>query len=765
VLPHDGDAGMTLDFSGLRAALRGRYDLQRVLGVGGMATVYLARDLRHERDVALKVLPAELAESVGRDRFLHEIRVAARLSHPHILPLYDSGEVDGFLFYVMPVMRGQSFRELLRAGPLPVAEAVRLVSDVADALDYAHRHNVVHRDIKPENLLLQEGLPLVADFGIGKAMAATATAAGGLTQVGTVVGTPAYMSPEQSTGDPHLDGRSDQYSLGVVLFELLSGVLPYQAPTVMAMLLRRLSEAAPSVRALRPEVPPALDDVLRRTLDRDPERRPASGAELARELRAALVTPATGWPAVSMPAADRERASVAVLPFANRSADPENAFFADGITDDVIAQLSKIRALKVISRTSAMAFKDRQHSLGEIARQLRVATVLEGSVRRAGNRVRIVAQLADAATESPIWSETYDRDLNDIFAIQSEVALAIAQALRAELTPAERGRIARRPTDDIEAYQLCVRGRLALMQYTEVQMRAGIDYLERAIRKDQHYALAHALLAFAYRDIAGTSGAFDVRADEAIAKAKRAIAQAMADDPDLGMVHTVAAYITCTCDFDWQGGERAFQRAIELDPGNADAWDLYGQMLGSMTRYDDALVVLRKAQELDPLAHRTDVANVLTRAGRYEEAYAAIAPVVELEPTYPRAQGALGWALILGGRVAEGIAALERAVALAVGDTMYLAQLGQAYGLSGELARAREILHQLEALARTRYVSPYHLAYVHVGLGEHGRALDLLEQAYEERSGAIYGIKGSFLFAPLRGEGRFGGLLGRMNLG
>ena len=756
---------MTLALAGLRAALRDRYEVQSVLGAGGMSTVYLARDLRHEREVAIKVLREELAESVGRDRFLREIHVAARLAHPHILPLYDSGEADGFLFYVMPVMRGQSLRERLRDGPLPIAEAVRLVSEVADALDYAHRHGVVHRDIKPENVLLHEGLPLIADFGIGKAMAVTATTMGSLTQVGMVVGTPAYMSPEQSAGDAHIDGLSDLNGLGVVPFELLTGVLPYQAPTVMAMLMRRLSEPAPSVRSLRPEVSTALDELLRRALERDPEGRPATGATFARDLRAALVAPAVGWSAVHLPGPDRERASVAVLPFANRSADPENAFFADGITDDVIAQLSKIRAIKVISRTTAMVFKDRQQSLGEIARQLRVASVLEGSVRRAGNRVRIVAQLADAATESPIWSETYDRDLNDIFAIQSEVALAIARALRAELSPAELGRIARPPTDDIEAYQLCVRGRLALMQYTGEQMRAGIDYLERAIRKDPHYALAHALLAFAYRDVAGASGAIDMHPDEAIARAKRAIAQAMADDPELGMVHTISAYITCSCDFDWQGGERAFQRAIGLDPGNSDAWDLYGQMLGAMARYDDALVALRKAQELDPLAHRSDVANILTRAGRYEEAYAAIVPVVELEPTYPRAQGSLGWALILGGRVTEGIAALERAAALARGDTMYQGQLGQAYGRNGEIARAREILRELEALSQTRYVSPYHLAYVHVGLGEHGRALDLLERAYQERSGAIYGIKGSYLFAPLRGEPRFEALLGLMNLG
>ncbi|MGH7537801.1 MAG: protein kinase domain-containing protein [Gemmatimonadales bacterium] len=404
----------------LTAALAGRYAIERELGSGGMATVYLAEDVKHHRKVAVKVLQPELAAALGPDRFLREIRTAAALNHPHILALYDSGEADGFLYYVMPYVKGESLRQkLAREKQLSIEEALGITRQVASALDHAHARDLIHRDIKPENILLYEGEAMVADFGI--ALAVSAAAGARLTETGVLVGTPEYMSPEQATGERALDARSDVFSLGCVLYEMLAGEPPYTGPTAQAVITKRMTDPVPAVRRLRDAVPAGVEQALMQALARTPADRFASAAAFAE----ALAQPGGVPP---------RRRSVAVLPFLNLSADPENEYFADGITEDVIANLSKIRALEVISRTSVMPFKKRDHGLRDIAARLGVATLLEGSVRRAGDRVRIVAQLIDAATDQHLWAETYDRQLTDIFAIQSDVAVHIASALRAELS-------------------------------------------------------------------------------------------------------------------------------------------------------------------------------------------------------------------------------------------------------------------------------------------------------------------------------------------
>src|SRR5881409_1277243 len=421
----------------LNAALAGRYAVERELGSGGMATVYLADDLKHRRLVAVKVLRPELAAAIGPDRFLREIEIAAKLNHPHILALYDSGRADEFLFYVMPYVKGQSLRHRLhREKPLPIEEAIAVTRDAALALDHAHAQGVIHRDVKPENILLYEGEAMVADFGIALALSGASEGGQGgqrLTERGVWVGTPEYMSPEQALGEPSLDARSDVYSLGCVLYELLAGEPPYTGPTAQAVIAKRLAGPAPGVRRLRATVPAGVEQALLKALATVPADRFVSAAAFAEALtqpRAVRPTPR----------------SIAVLPFTNLSPDAENEYFADGITEDVIAQLSKIRALKVISSTSVMPLKRREQSLREIGARLEVAAVLEGSVRRDGDRVRIVAQLIDA--------ETYHRQLTDIFMIQTDVALRIAAALRAELSPDERSRLGKEPTRDPQAYKL-----------------------------------------------------------------------------------------------------------------------------------------------------------------------------------------------------------------------------------------------------------------------------------------------------------------------
>jgi TolB-like protein/Tfp pilus assembly protein PilF len=492
---------------------------------------------------------------------------------------------------------------------------------------------------------------------------------------------------------------------------------------------------------------------LRVDLDLEPDPEVVA---LAERLRNAAARRHQAPDAVGRP----RSASVAVLPFRNLSADPENDYFADGITEDVISHLSKIRALKVISSTSVMRFKERRQGLREIGTTLGAATLLDGSVRRAGDRVRIVAQLIDTEADHHLWSETYDRQMTDIFSIQTEVALHIAAALEAELSPDERTRVRREPTKDVLAYQLFLQGRQWLIKYTAEALERAIEYFDRAIARDPAFALAYASLAMAYTELVELGV---MAPDVAYRRAAGAAASSLRLDPELGAAHCTMGYLKAVRDLDWSGAEQAFKRALELSPSSADTYDLYGRLCAALERYDESIALLLRAQELDPLAHRVDIATTLLRAGRYDQAVLRAENAVELDP-FDRARATLGWAYFLSGRQAEGLAELEGAVSLSPGSTMWLAQLGEAHGMAGNAAKAREILRRLEEMAQGSYVSPYHFAYVYTGLGDADRAMDWLERAVAERAGPAYGIKGSFLFTPLHAHPRFRALLRQMKL-
>jgi serine/threonine-protein kinase len=484
---------------------------------------------------------------------------------------------------------------------------------------------------------------------------------------------------------------------------------------------------------------------MRADLDLDPD--PAVVA-LAKALRSAA-------PRGARPPA------VAVLPFLNLSGDPEHDYFADGVTEDVIAQLSKIRALQVISRTSVMPFKQRQHSLREIGAALGATALLDGSIRHAGDRVRIVAKLIDVETDKHLWAETYDRQLTDIFAIQTDVAFHIATALKAELSRDEESRVRRAPTKDIHAYQLFLQGRQWHITYTPVGLARAIDYFDRAIARDPTFALAWAHLAMAHTELAENGAAAP---EGAYGRAVEAVATALRLDPDLAAAHCTLGHLKGVREFDWSGAEQAFKRALELSPSGAVTYDLYGRLCSALERYDDAMMLQRRAHELDPLAHRMDGVTTLLRAGRLDEAVVEAERAMELDPAYDRARATLGWAYFLNGRQADGLAELEQAVSVSKGNTMWLGQLGEAYAMAGNTAKAREILRELEERARSGYVSPYHFAYVCTGLGDAEVAMDWLERAVAERTGPAYSIKGSFLLAPLQTHPRFRALLRLMHL-
>ena len=754
----------------------GPYEIVALVGQGGMGEVWRARDTRLGREVAVKVLPAELARDPERlRRFETEARAASALNHPSIVTVYDVGESGATSYMAMELVDGRTVRDLLAGGALPVKKLLAIAAQVADGLAKAHAAGIVHRDLKPENVMVTgDGFAKILDFGLARVdrpgsrgSEAAAPTLSHATEPGTVIGTVAYMSPEQALGHP-VDFRSDQFSFGSVLYEMLTGSKAFARPSGPETMTAVIREEPAPLERTAPGTPVPLRWILERCLAKNPEERYGSTRDLARDLarlRDALPETATPAATASAPAAAVAAVSpsVAVLPFVNMSADPENEFFADGITEDVIAHLAKIRTLRVTSRTSVMAFKRREKSLRDIGAALGVGALVEGSVRRSGNRVRIVAQLVDSRTDEHLWSESYDRELDDIFATQTDVALQIAAALRAELTVEERARIGVRPTRDLEAYQLYLQGRHHMVRFTKEGVTEALACFERAVAHDPGFALAYAAMAQAHTQF-GIEGISGVLPADAFARAQRAVDSALALDDGLAEAHGILGLLRFTRDFDWKGAEAELRLALSLSPGSADAYDHLGWLCSAQCRFDESLALVRRARELDPLAHRSDVANELMRAGRAQDALTEAERALALDPSFSRSHAVFGWACLALGRTAEGLAALARAVEFSPGSTLFVAQLGQAFGMTGDGARARATLADLQALAAKQYVASYHIAHVHTGLGEHDAAIDCLEHAFEQRSSGIYGVKGSYLFAPLRGHPRFEALLRRMNL-
>src|SRR3989441_593682 len=464
------------------AALGERYAIDRELGRGGMATVYVAQDRRHGREVAVKVLRPDVAAAIGAERFLREITIAARLTHPHVLPLLDSGQAAGALYYVMPYVRGESLRQrLAREGRVPLKDALRIARELGAGLGYAHRGGFIHRDVKPENVLLADGHAVIADFGIARAICQSCDG-DNVTEVGLTIGTPEYMSPEQAAGDRDLDGRSDVYSLACVIYETLAGEPPFGGASARAVMAKHLSEPPPPLRARRPDAPAAVEQALARALGKDPADRFASVAEFM----TALEETRPG----AVPSLVGKTRSIAVLPFVNASADPENEYLCDGVTDELINALTKVEGLRIASRTSVFALKGKPQDIRAIGALLGVSAVLEGTVRKSGDRLRITVQLAAADDGRNLWSERYDRTLDDVFAIQDEIARTIVSTLRTTFLADITDPTPQRYTHNLEAYSLYLKGRFCWNKRSQEGVLESIAYFEQAIDQDPGYALA-----------------------------------------------------------------------------------------------------------------------------------------------------------------------------------------------------------------------------------------------------------------------------------
>jgi len=659
----------------LSAALADRYRLDRELGQGGMATVYLAHDHKLGRAVALKVLRPELAAALGGERFLREIEIAAKLAHPHILALHDCGEAAGLLYYTMPFVEGESLRDRLsRERQLPLDEALRIAREVADALSYAHALGLVHRDIKPENILFQAGHAVVSDFGIARAV----SAAGGarLTETGLAVGTPAYMSPEQAAGSQAVDGRSDLYSLGCVLYEMLSGETPYTGPTPQAILAKKLSEPLPRISVVREAVGPGVEAVLAKALARTPADRWPTAAEFGSAL-AHGETPGAAWPAapqalwwrprrvawaalaaaVVVAAAlavasglrpdGPPRTAIAVLPLQNLSAEGPHAYFAFGLHDELLTQLAKVAALSVRPRTSVLRYSGTTKPMREIGVELAVGSIVEGTVQVVGNRLHVNVHLIDPVTEAQVWAEHFDRTLDDAFAVQTEIAQGIVQAVGARLSQAEQGAVGEPSTRNAEAYRLFLQGR-------EYQSRPGYrrqNYeiaqrlFEQAIALDSAFALAHASLV-------GVHGAmidfrFDTR-PERVQRMRQDAEAARRLGPDLPLTHYALSAVH-RIDGDYRASLREAVLYATALPGSANAWAGVGSAHYRVGEWSEALSGWRRAAELSPGDARfhLEVGNVLWLLHRYEEAVQAYDRALVLAPDMAVARLIRGLAYVL----------------------------------------------------------------------------------------------------------------------
>ena len=802
----------------LQSALGERYSFERELGRGGAAVVYLARDRKHDRSVAVKVLLPHVAAAIGGERFQREIAIAARLTHPHILPLHDSGEAAGLHYYVMPFMRGESLRDRMsRQGRLPIEDALRIGLEVSSALECAHREGVIHRDIKPENILVEGGFAVVADFGIARVSNQTENTS--ITQTGISLGTPLYMSPEQAVGAQDIDGRSDLYSLACVLYETLAGHPPYSANSVRQMLIRHSMAEVPRVRAARPEVPEHVSDAIATGMAKDPRERFATVEDFARALtnsfapapsteglwdrmRSAFTKPpphasqraqptraplppfpdstrthppaasalrpmtlpmSVAGPLVTTPSGRVPIESVAVLPFTTIGADADSAYLAEGITESIMNKLSGVAGLRVVPRSVVFRYKGADLDPSDIARDVNARAVVTGRIMQRGDMLVIKVELVDSVTESQLWGDQYNRTLSDIFAVQEEMATEIVRSLRHKLSGQEQASLAKRFTESTKAYQAYLRGRHHWNKRTVEGLRQAIEHFQEAIDVDPGYALAHAGLA----DTFNILGYYNTqRPHDAYPRGKAAAARALGLDESLAEAHASMGYIQVFYDYDWPGAARSFSRAIELNPKYATAHQWYAWYLFVMERFGDALAAMRRAQELDPLSLiiNDHLGYALLLAGEPEQALAQLVKTRDLDPGFPWIYWRLGSVYLALDRPDESTAAFDTVVQKTNGG-VGLGYKGLACAAAGRLDDARSVLALLETLQGTRYVSPLEFALVYAGLGRTDDALASLQNAYDDRVSDFARVNLLPWPDAVRRDERFAALLRRIGVG
>jgi serine/threonine-protein kinase len=733
------------------------YKITEKLGEGGMGVVYKAEDLKLQRPVALKFLPPNsLGNEEAKARFLREARAAAALHHPNICTVYEIDEANGQTFIAMAYLEGDELTKRIEKGPLTLERLLDVAIQAARGLQQAHSKGVVHRDIKPANIMdTKSGQAVLMDFGLAQ----LASAASKLTHEGTTIGTSAYMSPEQTTGEK-LDHRTDIWALGVVLYEMATAQTPFQGHYEQAILYSILHDPPEPITAARTDTPPELERIINKCLAKKAAERYQTVSDLLADLSALRRRAESGAGTRPSSGAKDTRPSIAVLPFENRSRGEEDEYFSDGISEDITSALGKVEGLQVAPRSMAFQFKGKRPTPREVGAVLNVGHVLEGSVRRSGNRVRINVELIAIDEGYQVWSERYDRVMEDIFEIQDEISQAIVENLKVKLVGRKKEALAKRYTENVQAYNLCLQGRYYWYRRTPEAFQMAIGFYEQALAEDPDYALSHAGLADCHT-LLGFYGALPTR--ETMPRAEAAALKALQIDPDLAAAYASIGAVECLYHWNWAAGEREFQRAIELDAAYPVAHFWYSAFsLAPRGRLDEAYSECKRAAELDPV---TQVVNmgpllILVLQRKYDQAIEELQKMLELEPNYFWTHYLLGTVYLTNGEYDKAIAALDQGNVPPFRD----GHLGYAYAVSGQPEKARTLIEELQAGSQPEHLAPYHLAMIPFGLGEEDIAFEWLDKACELRSPQLVWINVGPELDSVRSDPRFQDILRRMNL-